>query len=306
MYRIILLLVFAASACIQTEIVPEVLEPKLQIIPSNVSLLLGDTFQMNGTYTDEAGKDVSHLLQWSSAGPSIVSVDDAGLLTALSSGQSWVIAEAPGGLADSALITVTADLDMVGTVEVSASQNTLEAGETMQLQARALNAVGEELAGKEIVWNSSNPGVLSVSQDGIATGLNPGLATVSASADGIMSLPFPIEVIPSGGLSRSGQFSGNSGYSVKGTATLRQEGAGLVLILESDFMSSSGPGLGVYLAKTASGGLNSQNSVSLGNLQSTNGMQQYAVPSSVSLADFDYAVIYCIPFNIRFGTAQLQ
>lgn len=70
-------------------------------------------------------------------------------------------------------------------------------------------------------------------------------------------------------------------------------------------MSGNGPMLGVYLAKTASGALNSQNSLKLDNLKSNNGMQTYPVPAGVGLQDYGYVVIYCIPFNVRFGTAGL-
>ncbi|MBK7939053.1 MAG: DM13 domain-containing protein [Lewinellaceae bacterium] len=96
------------------------------------------------------------------------------------------------------------------------------------------------------------------------------------------------------------------GYSVKGTATLQQSGLNLTLQLGGDFAASNGPMLGVYLAKTASGGLNAQNSLQLALLSANAGAQEYSVPAGTWLHDYDYVVIYCIPFNVRFGTAKLN
>lgn len=298
--------VLALSACVKTEIVPETLEPKLSVAPANVTLMPGQTAQLTGIYTDELGESRPDLVQWQSADPAIATVSDAGLLTAVSPGQTWAVAAAPGNLADSTLVTVVQSANTVARVDIVNAPSTLTVGAFVALEARAYNANNQQIAGANIVWTSSNAAVLSVAANGQATALSAGSTIVRASADGISSLPVGIEVVPVGGLSRSGTFSGNMGYSVKGTATLQQSGSNLTLSFGSDFMSSSGPMLGVYLAKNASGSLQPQNSLKLANLISTSGTQTYTVPAGVGLNDYDYVVIYCIPFTVRFGTAQLN
>ncbi len=304
-----LLLVLAAlafAACVKTEIIPEVLEPKLTLEPSSVSLEPGQTRQLDGAYTDEAGEDQSALIQWNTSAPAVASVASGGLVSAQAPGQAWVVAASPGGLADSVLVTVTDNSNAVAKVVVTTTQTVLEAGATRQLTAKAYNAANQELPAPVVNWTSSNLSVLTISASGIATGQNAGTSAVTASVDGVKSLPVTFQVTPVGGASRTGTFSGNMGYSVAGTATLQQSGASLKLVLGSNFQSSNGPQLGVYLAKTASGGLNSQNSLKLANLLSNSGMQEYNVPAGVGLSDYDYVVIYCTPFNVRFGTAQLN
>lgn len=293
------------AACIKTEIIPEVLEPELSVSPTTVSLLPGGTASLNAVYTDTAGQPRPELIFWYSTATAVADVSNTGVVTAKAPGQAWIVAAA-AGLADSVLATVASDNNAVARVEIINAPATLNSGASVQLQASAFNMNNQVLTGQTFSWSSSNNTLLSVDVTGKITGNNTGTATVTATAAGVQSLPVTIQVLPAGGLSRSGQFSGNSGYTVSGTATLQQSGNDLTLTLGSNFMSGNGPMLGVYLAKNASGGLNSQNSLKLGNLQSNAGMQNYPVPAGVGLDDYDYAVIYCIPFNVRFGTAKLE
>ncbi|HNM27026.1 MAG TPA: DM13 domain-containing protein, partial [Saprospiraceae bacterium] len=290
-----------------TEIIPEDLEPKLTLDTPAVMLTAGETRQLAATYIDELNVNRSELIQWQSTDPAVATLSATGLATGKAPGQAWAMATAPGNLVDSVLLTVVQnDNSAVARVEIVNAPSVLSTGNTVVLQARVYNAANQELSGHTIAWSSSNNTVLSINAAGVATALNAGTASVTATAGGINSLPAPVQVQPPGGLSRSGTFAGNSGYNVAGTATLQQNGDNLTLTLGSDFVSGNGPMLGVYLAKNASGGLNSQNSLKLGNLQKTSGMQVYAVPAGAKLNDYGYAVIYCIPFNVRFGTAMLN
>ena len=293
------------AACIKTEIIPEVLEPELSVSPAAVALLPGGTATLNAVYTDNMGQSRPELIFYYSAAPAVAEVSSAGVVTAKAPGQTWIVATA-GDLADSVLVTVASDNIAVARIEISGAPASLNTGASVQLQARAYNMNNQELNGQAFTWASSNSAILSVDANGKITGGSSGTAAITAAAAGIQSLPVNIQVLPAGGLTRSGQFSGNSGYTVSGTATLQQSGNDLTLALGSNFVSGNGPMLGVYLAKTASGGLNSQNSVKLDNLKSNTGMQTYPVPAGVGLQDYDYVLIYCIPFNVRFGTAKLE
>lgn len=294
------------AACVKTEIVPEVLEPKLTVSPAALSLRVDETAQLQAAYTDSAGEDQSDAVVWQSSDAAVVTVSAAGLAAGRMPGQAWAVAQAPGGLADSVLITVVQDDQSVARVEIQNAPASLVVGASAALTAKAFNAANQELNGLAFSWASSDPAVLQIDAGGQITGLSAGTASITATANGVGSLPATVQVLPAGGLTRTGQFSGNSGYSVKGTATLEQTTSGLRLLLANDFMASNGPMLGVYLARTASGGLNSQNSLKLANLTANTGAQEYAVPPGVGLQDYDYVVIYCIPFNVRFGTAMLS
>ncbi len=290
------------SACIETEIVPETLEPVLTLSPKSTSLNVGQTTQLQATYTDEQNIDRSELLQWRSNTPAVAEVQTGGIVTAKSPGQTWVVAFVPGKSADSTLVTVVADPNSVALVEINVPQNTILVGATLQCSATVRNNSNGIIQGKTITWQSSNTNVLSINNAGLATALAAGATQITATADGIRSIPVTITVTAPGSASRSGNFQGNSGYNVSGKATLEPG----KLSFDSSFRSANGPGLRVYLAKTAPAVLTSSNSVKLGNLKSTSGAQDYEVPASVGLKDFDFVVIYCEPFNVPFGFAKLD
>lgn len=298
--------VLALSACVKTEIIPELVSPEISVEPASVSLTPGQNFQIVGVYTNELAEDQSALIEWRSSASDVAMVNDDALVTALAAGQAWVVGTAPNGLSDSVLVTVTDSANAVAKVVITAQQTVLETGASTQLAATAYNASNQALPMSTVNWTSSDSGVLSIDANGVVTGLNVGMASITARVDNVNSLPLVIQVTPVGGISRTGTFSGNMGYSVSGTATLKQSGSSLTLELGADFQASSGPQLGVYLAKSASGSLNTQNSLKLSNLLGNSGLQSYDVPAGVDLNEYDYVVIYCIPFTVRFGTAQLN
>lgn len=290
------------TACIETEIIPEVLEPKLNLSPKSASMMLGQTTQLQANYIDEQNVDRSELLEWRSNSPAIADVQSGGVVTAKAPGQAWIVAFVPGKIADSTLVTVVNNANAVAKVEITAPQNAVIIGATIQFTASILNASGGAIPGKTITWKSSNNSVLSINNTGLATANAEGTAQVTATVDGINSVPFTVTVTSVASTSRTGTFQGNMSYSVSGTVTLT---AGK-LSFGSNFKSSNGPGLRVYLAKNAPAVLTTSNSVKLGNLKSTSGTQDYDVPTSVGLNDFDYAVVYCEPFNVSFGFARLN
>lgn len=300
------LLMLSLTACIETEIIPEILEPTVEISPKSLSLTVGQSATLTAMYTDEQGEDQSNLLEWRSNTPQIATVKTGGIVEALAVGQAWIVVSAPGGVADSSLITVVSDPNAVAAVQIIAPQNTLLVGSTLQCAAKAFNSANVELQGKTVSWRSSNTAVLSINANGLASANAVGNAQIIATVEGINSVPFQIEVTAAQSTSRSGNFQGNMSYTVSGVATLQQEGEALKLAFNSAFKSASGPGLRVYLAKNAPAVLTTSNSVKLGNLKSTSGAQTYDVPAAVKIDDFDFAVIYCEPFNVPFGFAKLN
>lgn len=295
------------SACVETEIVPEVLEPALILNPKSVSLIVGQNTAIRATFTDETGTDRSSELQWRSANPTVASVATGGIVSALAPGQSWIIITAPGSVKDSTLVTVASNPNQVAKVEITAPQNSIVLGSTLQFSIKVQNMNGQDLTGKTITWASSNSTIVSINNTGLASGLAAGTAQITATVEGIASLPVTVEVTSNtSAAKRSGTFRGNSSYNVAGTAVLEQSGNGLKLRFEDNFRSSNGPQLGVYLAKNAPAVLTASNSISLGNLKSNSGKQEYTIPAGVKLTDYDFVVVYCIPFNVPFGYAKLE
>ena len=66
-----------------------------------------------------------------------------------------------------------------------------------------------------------------------------------------------------------------------------------VLKFENDFKSTPGPDVYVYLATDN----NASDFISLGKIQSNNGMQEYVIPSEIDLNKYDKVLIWCQPLE---------
>jgi len=92
-----------------------------------------------------------------------------------------------------------APLVPVANVAVSAPPATpLVLGGTVQLQASLTDSAGNPLGGRAVQWSSSNPRVASVDPaSGLVTGVAVGSVVITATSEGVASLPFSI-VVPVG------------------------------------------------------------------------------------------------------------
>jgi hypothetical protein len=73
-----------------------------------------------------------------------------------------------------------------------------------------------------------------------------------------------------------------------------------ILRLE-DLRVTNGPDLYVYLATDKS----ASDFVSLGKLKANNGNQNYDIPTETDLTKYDTVLIWCWPFSVLFGSAEL-
>ena len=144
--------------------------------PDTLRLQPGSSGQLSAV-----GLDATHALvvgrraSWRSATPGVVSVDDAGRVTAVSLGAGSVIASVDGA-SDTAAVLVA--IVPVARISVAPSPLALQEGETSQLSAVARDAAGHELTGRTFTWSSDGETVARVSSSGLVTAVAPGTATL--------------------------------------------------------------------------------------------------------------------------------
>ena len=107
----------------------------------------------------------------------------------------------------------------------------------------------------------------------------------------------------------SGQFHSGA-HETKGTATVFQLADGKKTLRLTDFATSNGPDVHVYLVAAADAKDNdtvkNAGFLDLGSLKGNIGDQNYDVPGNVDLAKYRAATIWCARFNVNFGTAPLM
>jgi hypothetical protein len=95
----------------------------------------------------------------------------------------------------------------------------------------------------------------------------------------------------------------NGEHETSGTATvIRLVGGDDVLTL-TDFSTSAGPDLRVYLVTGGPGELGDV--VDLGGLKGNKGNQQYEIPAAAELRSHRTVVVWCRTFSVAFGSARL-
>lgn len=99
----------------------------------------------------------------------------------------------------------------------------------------------------------------------------------------------------------SGAFR-SAAHDTSGVASLVRTPTGRRVLTLTDFATSPGPDLRVYLVPRAAG---VSDSVDLGRLKGNKGDQQYDVPRTPGTARAGRVVIWCRAFSVEFGSAAL-
>lgn len=177
----------------------------LSALDQSSTIGLGEQLQLfvgnDGSYTVSSSNHQDIIPAWVSFQPDVATVDDTGLVTAVSEGKAVIAAEI-NNTAISIEITVAAptttaitteDLTWGTTTKSSAVNISVRAPqivtinnikripqEQAQLQLYLLNQPKDS----DVIWSSFYPTIVSVDQNGLVTGLSEGKAVIGAMIDG--------------------------------------------------------------------------------------------------------------------------
>ncbi|MEM6360386.1 MAG: Ig-like domain-containing protein [Bacteroidota bacterium] len=146
-------------------------------VSGDADMLVGATQTLSATITPENATDKS--LTWSSNDTDIATVDQTGLVNAVSVGMVEITATANDGSAVSGTFTVTVSPVLVNTITLL-GESEMEVGEMQTLTA---TITPENATDKSVTWTSGNSGVASVDQNGLVTALSSGSVTITATAN---------------------------------------------------------------------------------------------------------------------------
>jgi uncharacterized protein YfaP (DUF2135 family) len=167
-----LAVLLVAAACSEPE-PPSVAQV---VVTGPASMLAGTTASFAAEARDAAGRGIAgRAVAWTSADPAVASIDGAGLVTALAAGGPVRLTATIDGVAGAAT-TVVHEL------RISPRQATLEVNEAIALSVAVTDAAGQPAGSPPAppVWSVSGAAV-SISTGGVARGVGPGTARVTAS-----------------------------------------------------------------------------------------------------------------------------
>ena len=138
-----------------------------------LSLSVGQSVQMEYTMEMEPAEATRPQLVWESSDPSVLSVDQNGLVTALKTGKATLTLS--GGEASvSCAVTVTVPADSLAFDQESYQ---VAMGKTLVLPLTAL----PEGANESYSWESSDTAIATVGADGTVTAVAPGTVTITVT-----------------------------------------------------------------------------------------------------------------------------
>ena len=141
----------------------------------STTLRAKETVQLRATVLPATASDKS--VRWQSANPDIASVDNTGLVTAVSVGSVQITVTNSGG--QTASVTITVIPTPVESIKLNKTSATLKATETLELIA----TVNPETAtDKSLEWGSDNEAVAMVNQNGVVTAVATGEANITVKA----------------------------------------------------------------------------------------------------------------------------
>ena len=149
------------------------------------AVVVGQTAHATVLLQDSNGNPLTgRTVTWQSGSPNVATVSSNGDISAVAPGTAAITASSEGK-SGSASLSVSAQAPVpVASISVSPATANLQIGGTVQLSAITRDANSNVLTGRVISWSSSNSGIASVSGSGLATAVSAGSATITASSEG--------------------------------------------------------------------------------------------------------------------------
>lgn len=159
---------------------------------NSASMRVGDTQVATASARDANGSALAgRAISWTTSNPSVASVTQTGVITAVAVGSVAISASSEGQFS-SVAISVTAN---VASIALTVPVATLVVGQQSQATALAQDGSGNTVSGVAVTFSSSNPSVASITSNGAITAVTPGTTTIMATA-GSVSAGVPLTVTP--------------------------------------------------------------------------------------------------------------
>ncbi len=162
------------------------------------SVKTSDTTRAFATGTDAGGRPVPITPEWASDDTTSAVIAPNGLILGLRSNNNVLITATVGtrvGFVNLSVIPAA-----VKSVRITPATATVGLAATIPYQLEVLDEFDVPITDRPVLWSSSNPAAVSVTQAGLALGVSAGTATITASLEGksgtsvVTVLPIPQNV----------------------------------------------------------------------------------------------------------------
>src|SRR5256885_11398073 len=165
----------------------------ITLSPSSPTMTVGGTLNFTALVANANGDQlIGRTIEWSSSRSDIARMNDAGVVVALEAGTTTITAStfadsnASSNERKTGTTLLTVVLPVVANVFMTPPSATVQLGKTVQFSAYATDQNGNVLAGKTILWASSDANTMQVNDSGVVTALRLGTATITAQIDPVL------------------------------------------------------------------------------------------------------------------------
>jgi hypothetical protein len=155
---------------------------RVVVTPATVSIERGGQGALIAAVIGVQGDTLATPVVWASANNAVVTVSPTGNIVAIAPGGPVAVTATVEGKVGTAQVTVTPSA--VARVIISPDSIAIQRDSTRALTVRLEDGAGGVITGRTVEWRSINPIVAQVSQTGEVLGLNFGITSVIATAEG--------------------------------------------------------------------------------------------------------------------------
>lgn len=175
----LLIIVMSVAGCSKDNDEEQASAPDISLNKSTLILEKGKDERLVASFTPTDTPNKGHT--WSSSAPDIAMVDETGMVTGVGLGESIITVTALDGRKTAKCnVTVTDKIINVTGVALSETDETLVAGETLQLEAIVQPSTATD---KSVSWSSADNKIASVDGNGIVTAISEGKTTIKATTN---------------------------------------------------------------------------------------------------------------------------
>lgn len=165
------------AMCEVTVLEPSEMVSGISLDKSELTLYLGDRIQINATVLPSTA--LNRSVTWTSSDNSVATVGSTGYLVTWAVGSAVITATtAEGGYTASCKVTVLPEFIHVESVSIPAELE-INVGQSVTLTPVILP---ENATDKSITWQSYDDGIVTVSQEGVVTGVSAGMMYIDVTA----------------------------------------------------------------------------------------------------------------------------
>lgn len=175
----------------------------ISVQPESAKITVNETKQFTaiGQFDDGSTRNISPEVVWHSTNASVATIDTNGLATGVSQGGTTLITATAGNITSdpAAVLEVVGEENRLMSISLEPATAQLQLGASLSFVAMGsfMNGSSHEIT-DEVIWESSNPTIVAISNNpgskGVAIGLASGNSDITARADDLTSDPAAVTV----------------------------------------------------------------------------------------------------------------